>query len=190
MSSYTRPSAEQAKSQGKNARKGAVLILLYPRPGEGIHTVLIERPETGSVHSGQMAFPGGGKEMEDLDLERTALREAQEELGIQEDKARILGRLSEIYIPPSDYLVTPYLASFHGRPELRPCPVEVADHVEIPLSFFLQKDAIQKRRVRAGKKGVILEVPAFVHEERVIWGATAMMLAELRSMLLQGEEKL
>lgn len=156
-----------------------MLILLYPAPDRKLHTVLIQRPVYEGVHSAQIAFPGGRRERTDRNLEETALREAEEEVGVDPGRVEMLGKLSEVYIPPSDHIVSPYLAFFPEPPSLRPEPAEVDAILEAPLEFFLGAERIVERRVRAGWNGVILKVPAYEWEGRTIWGATGMMLSEL-----------
>lgn len=179
--SYIRETAREVRLQRTDYREGAVLMLLYPHRDE-LHTCLIVRPDYDGVHSGQMAFPGGKREEEDHDLSMTALREAYEEVGIQPESVDIIGCLSEIYIPPSNFLVSPFLGVSAYRPDFLPDQREVAGIVEVPLSLFLDERAIQERAVRI-KQGVELVVPAFDVYGNTVWGATAMMLAELRAVV-------
>lgn len=160
------------------------MILLYPDKDGELYTVLIQRPDYRGVHGSQIAFPGGKREKEDPNLETTALRETQEEVGVKRDRIQLIGALSEILIPPSGYIVTPYLAQLSERPSFTREPGEVAAIHEAPIRHFIGDHAIERSKVRAGKEGVILTVPAYNWNGLTIWGATGMMLSEL-SMLLE-----
>lgn len=183
LSSYSRPPAPAVREGGEKVKEGAVLVLLYPGRNGDLLTVLIQRPEYKGIHSGQIAFPGGRKEKEDPSLEGTALREAKEEVGVDPDRIELIGGLSEVYIPPSRYIVSPYVGITHERPEFIPEPAEVAATLEVPIDPFIGSHRIIEKRVRAGKDGVILKVPAYEWKGRTIWGATAMMMSELTMML-------
>lgn len=183
LSSYSRPPAHAAREQSEKVKEGAVLVLLYPGNNGELLSVLIQRPEYDGVHSGQIAFPGGRRERKDPSLEGTALREAKEEIGIDPDRIELIGELSEVYIPPSRYIVSPFVGITHERPEFIPEPAEVAATLEVPIDPFIGPHRIVEKRVRAGKDGVILKVPAYEWKGRTIWGATAMMMSELTMML-------
>lgn len=179
--SYVRDSAQQIKQTRTDYREGAVLMLLYPHQG-ALHTGLILRPNYEGVHSGQVAFPGGRRESSDFDLRQTALREAQEEVGIRPEAVDIIGGLSEIYIPPSNFMVSPYIGFSAYRPDFIADPREVAAIIETPVDAFLRHDAITWRSV-ALSNGARLKVQCFALGDHVVWGATAMMLAEFRALM-------
>ncbi|MFB6257831.1 MAG: CoA pyrophosphatase [Flavobacteriales bacterium] len=183
LSAYSRRDSDQPQNSHISYKESAVLILLYPTASGALYTALIQRPGYGGVHGAQMAFPGGKKENEDLDLEATALREAEEEVGISASKVRILGSLTKLSIPPSGFIVTPFVGCISQTPSFRREPSEVEAILEVPLELFLDEKAIQYQKVRAGKRGVRMTVPAYEWEERIIWGATAMMISELAMLL-------
>ena len=162
-------------------RDSAVLILFY-QEWDSIRTVLIKRPEYPGAHSGQVSFPGGRREKEDTDLIRTALREAEEETGIDRCNIRVLGHISEILIPPSRFRVLPVVAIYEGTPLFKPDPVEVESLLFPDLNSLLAEDALHKEYVNIGMFGRI-QVPAYRHGEHVIWGATAMMLTEMLDII-------
>ncbi len=182
LSSYKRPRPEE--SDRSRYKESAVLLLLYPDEEGHLRLILIQRPGYQGVHSDQMAFPGGKKETHDPDLQRTAMRETEEEIGVDTSRIKVMGTLSELTIPPSGFIVTPFVGHIDHRPPLQLDPQEVAGLYEAPLHCFLGEKPIQNCKVRAGKDGVLLTVPAYLYEGKVIWGATAMMLSEL-SMLLE-----
>lgn len=181
--SYVRDDAATVRRSGQVYKEGAVLMLLYPE-GTEWNTALILRPTYEGVHSGQVAFPGGRREEQDEDLSFTALREAQEEVGIDPETVQLIGELSEVYIPPSNYIVRPYIGFVDYRPQWKPDPREVAKVLEYDASSFLHAQAIREEKIRMSN-GAHLKVGAFSEGQHIIWGATAMMLAEFRMMHLR-----
>ena len=164
-----------------NARRSAVLILFYPG-ADGVQFPLILRNSYEGVHSGQIGLPGGRYEETDQNLLHTALREAEEEVGVPPADVEVLGSLSELYIPPSNFLVQPYLGVAHRRPDFVPDPTEVASLIEARLDRVRDSRYYQKSRIRHSS-GVDMEVPSFNVQGHVVWGATAMMLSELLQVL-------
>jgi len=162
-----------------DARVAAVLMLLVPDE-QGLTMPLILRPHVdGDVHSGQIALPGGGREGKES-VEDTALREAQEEIGIEPSAVEILGRLSPQSIPVSNYVVHPVVGTCPERPGFRLDPVEVADAFWAPLDRLRLEQVEVRRSERAG---VPFEMPGWPLPQGFLWGATAMMLAELIALV-------
>ena len=182
LSGYKRPDLERARALDPPPRESAVLALLYPKE-EIPHLLLMVRPTYDGVHSGQIAFPGGKREPEDLDLRHTALREFQEETGAATEEVRLLGSLSPVYIPPSRMLVTPYVGFAPSIGPWRPDPAEVARLLEVPLSLVLREDILKRRSQFIQLMGREVEIPYYDVLGEVVWGATAMMIAELRELL-------
>ena len=122
-----------------SARESAVLLLLYPDK-DITRLVFILRPEYDGVHSGQVGFPGGRYEKEDHSFLETALREANEEIGIDKSEVNIIGGLSKLYIPPSNFNVYPYIGYVETKPEFIPDKTEVARILEIDLKDLLNNN--------------------------------------------------
>jgi 8-oxo-dGTP pyrophosphatase MutT (NUDIX family) len=167
--------------KSKDSVKSSVLILLYPEE-EKIKTVVMLRPAYNGVHSGQISLPGGKWEISDIDMATTALRETYEEIGVHPSTIRLLGQLSPLYIPPSNYLVFPYIGISDNKPEFLKDPSEVQEIIEIDIAELLNKDTCTKRRLPFND-GSSLEVPCYTFSETIIWGATAMILSEFIALL-------
>lgn len=164
-----------------DAREGAVLILLYPGAEEW-QVPLILRPVYEGVHSGQVALPGGKAEPEDKDLVDTALRETEEEIGVARDSIEVLGSLSRLYIPPSNFLVNPVVGFVRELPAFRPDPTEVSGVIEAPVRHFLE-DAYRAEKDILVRGTMRIKVPCFVIGGHVVWGATAMMMSEFSEII-------
>lgn len=159
-------------------RVGAVLVLLYPAGDEGeLHLVLTRRTDTVANHRGQISFPGGSVDPEDPSTAHAALREVCEELGVCQADLRLLGALTPLYIPPSDFLIYPHVAYLPQRPAFHPHPDEVAELLEAPLAWFLDDSRVGIEN--ATVMGRPVQVPYFLVHGHKVWGATAMVLAEL-----------
>ena len=181
MATKFRPKLDKTQEYYKKARQGAVLILFYPSD-DAIKTTLIQRPIYEGVHSGQVAFPGGKKEEEDADLITTALREANEEVNIDPQQVVVVGSLTELYIPPSNFLVTPVVGFSRERPDLKPDELEVADILEVPLQELIDPNVRGVKPITP-REGITFDSPYFNLQGRTVWGATAMMISELNVLI-------
>ena len=159
------------------ARKSGVLILLFPDDKGELNTVFIKRNEYEGVHSGQIAFPGGKFEESDSDIVATALREAEEEVGINKNAVRIIGRLSDLFVPPSNFIISPVVAMLDFKPEFIPDKSEVAEIFTVPLNYFLNHGSFGDYTI--SYKTEMVKVPGYYCKTHLIWGATAMILSEL-----------
>lgn len=166
----------QVPSDQINYHDSAVLILLFPYQNH-IQVCLIRRPATMKNHAGQIAFPGGKREKCDADLVQTAIREAQEEIGIDRDKVEVLGVLSSVYVEISDFLITPVLGW------LDDIPMIVMDKSEVDEVIIVSLDELSDHLNRCFRemetKTGRIRVPGYEINGSFIWGATAMILAEL-----------
>ena len=158
----------------------AVLMLLYPKNGEP-HLVLIERTSHNERdrHRGQIGLPGGKREAEDEDFAATALREAEEEVGVDRSRVQLLGALSPLYIPVSNFEVYPYVGTTDQAPTFVRQESEVNAIIEVPLRQFLDPVNHRSRDMNFSENLIVKRVPYFAVAEQTVWGATAMMLSEL-----------
>lgn len=180
MMSYNRPLASEVK-RNKAYRESAVLILFYPI-NEIPHVVFILRQSYDGVHSAQVGFPGGKKEETDRDLVQTALREANEELKIIDKEVFIIGELSELYVPPSNFLISPFIGYTNTRPTFVKDEYEVAEIIEVPIHDILGNEYLTTTTISL-PNGAKLKVPCFQFNNRIVWGATAMIVQELIDLL-------
>ena len=165
---------EQIDTQ--NARKAAVLILFYP--DNGVRTVFIERQDYDGIHSGQISFPGGQFEEPDTSLQDTAVRETFEEIGVRSKEVNIIGNLTELYIPPSNFMVYPVLGYTAKVPDFSPDPQEVKKIISVYLGELTMAQTRQERFIETSYQDKI-KVPCYMIDGHMIWGATAMMVSEL-----------
>ncbi len=166
-------------------RKGAVLACLYEDNNE-LMTILIERTQDTTPHSGQIAFPGGKYEEFDENQIQTAFREAEEEVGLNPNDLELLGQLSPIEIPVSGFTVLPVVAWHNGIPNLNGNPHEVESMIQTPLFPLIKSLRIQEIPVREHQ----VTTPCFLTQKHIVWGATAMVLGELREIISQINQSL
>ncbi|MFC4019739.1 NUDIX hydrolase [Micromonospora sp. GCM10011542] len=162
----------------EGGRESAVLVLLGEQPGAGPDVLVLQRAATLRTHAGQPAFPGGAADPEDADARATALREANEEVGLDPTSVTVLAQLPKLWIPVSDFVVTPVLAWWHDPHPVHPRePAEVAHVARLPVSELV--DPANRLRVRhpSGWIG-----PAFSARGMLVWGFTAGVLATLLEM--------
>lgn len=165
----------------KPPREGGVLILFYEEDGL-VRFPLIQRPEYEGIHSGQIAFPGGKKENTDKDLFETALRETEEEIGVPQDKITVMGSLSKFYVAASNFDILPVIGVLNERPVFVPEEREVSAIITPHATDLLDDHKILTKDIVV-RNGFKLTSPYFDLEDKVVWGATAMMLSELRAVL-------
>ena len=164
-----------------NPRHSAVMMLFYPKDGHAT-LMLIKRNTYPGVHSAQISFPGGKAEDTDADLQQTALRETWEEIGIAPDAIKVVMPFTEIYIPPSNFLVAPFLGFAVHEPVFNPNPAEVDALIELPLDVFLDDSIVVNASMKTSYAKSSI-VPAFKVQEHIVWGATAMIMSELKETI-------
>lgn len=176
-----RKDVERYMKSSHQARQGAVLILLFPFRGN-VYVSLIKRPTYDGVHSGQIAFPGGKVEPKDTTILETALREALEEVNIDPEIVESATQLTPIYIPPSNILVTPFLAFSRDIPNFKADPSEVDDILFLPIDELWNHE-IKKIGDFYSSNYLIKNYPYYDFSIGKVWGASAMILAELEQVL-------
>ncbi len=170
----------QSLAHPYEAKQAGVLLLVYSDKDE-LFLPMIRRPHEPGPHSRQIAFPGGRREEGDTDLIETALRETREEIGVIARRADVLGVLSPVFVPPSGYLVTPSVAILSERPVFVPDPREVEEVLTFRVADFLDPANFHSEQWNVrGRQSI---VPHFRIGAEVVWGASAMMLAELLAIL-------
>ncbi|GJM41669.1 MAG: coenzyme A pyrophosphatase [Ardenticatenaceae bacterium] len=162
-------------------RVGGVLLLLYPYQ-QTTHLVLTRRCDDLNSHAGQISFPGGRQEHGETAVQ-AALRETEEEIGVPTEKVTVLGELTSIYIPPSDFEVHPFVGWVNGgkRPSFVPEIREVAEILEVPLTHLL--DPATRKVGPIPVRSATYTVPYYNVNGHKVWGATAIMLSEFLGRL-------
>ncbi|TVZ15022.1 NUDIX hydrolase [Maribacter sp. MAR_2009_72] len=168
----------------KNPRKAAVMALFYPSEEKKTNLLLILRKTYKGVHSNQVGFPGGKAERNDNGLLNTALRETHEEVGVEPKDVTVVKELSTIFIPPSNFMVQPYMGLYKEPKPFRKQDEEVETILEVPLLDFMDEKKIVTKKLTTSYASNI-EVPAFKLNGYIVWGATAMMLSEIKELLKQ-----
>ena len=163
-------------------KKSAVLILFFNENGK-TKLVFIRRPVDTSVHSGQIAFPGGKYEEGDKELVNTALRETWEEIGVDPKTINVIGPISKLYIPPSNFDVFPFVGYTKERPDFI-TNEEVDKLLEFDLDTLLNPDTFTTREIKT-RFGKLVDVPCYYIDNNIIWGATAMIVSELIDIIKQ-----
>lgn len=165
-----------------NAKKSAVLILLFHK-NEKLKVIFIRRSFYVGIHAGQIAFPGGRFEEEDIEVKNTALREIEEEIGVSRDKIEILGRLSDIYVPPSNFMISVFVGYVEQEPIFKPDKREVAEIIEVDMDDFIAENVIQEKEFVVPSNNYSVKAPYYKVKNADIWGASAMVMTELLDLL-------
>ena len=175
-----RVASEELKSVTEY-KTSAVLALMYEDNGPKM--ILTQRHDYKGKHGGQISFPGG--KMEDIDDNtiQTALRETQEEIGVDPSEIDVYGKLTDVYIPVSKFLVHPYIGFYKGTPEFIMEEREVKEIITFDLEELLNETTLQKRDIKMANGIVIKDIPCFIINDKIVWGATALVLNEIRLML-------
>lgn len=166
--------------ENKDPKKAAVLALFYPNFNNETQLLLTKRASYQGTHSAQISFPGGKFEKKDLMLQQTALRETSEEIGIGLNDVFVFKEMTNVFIPPSNFLVTPYLGYLKTTPSFK-TNYEVEEIIEVSLKSFLNDSAITTT-ILSTSYAKEIEVPCFKLNGYIVWGATAMMLSEIKDL--------
>jgi 8-oxo-dGTP pyrophosphatase MutT (NUDIX family) len=176
---YRREQVETALNPPADCKQAGVLVLLYPQDGQ-LCFPLTRRPDNVEFHKGQISLPGGSQENGES-LLQTALRETQEEIGVEANAVEALGKLTSLYVPPSNFCVQPFVGYVARRPHFRLEAIEVAELIEAPLAALLDPATVRQEdwEIRGG----IWRIPFYQFGPHKVWGATAMILAEFAAIL-------
>ncbi|NDP19602.1 MAG: CoA pyrophosphatase [Paludibacter sp.] len=166
----------------KEAKIGAVLILFY-HENDDLKMIVIRRSNYVGIHAGQIAFPGGRYEEEDKNVMTTALREIEEEIGITKDKIEIIGQLSDIYIPPSNFLISVFVGYLDEKPMYKIEELEVEEVIEVPFGDFFKPHLIKEKEFFVSSLNASSKAPYFDVTNAEIWGASAMVISELLDLI-------
>ena len=169
-----------------NTRQSAVLILLFIEENQ-ICTIFIKRPVYEGPHSGQVSFPGGKYDETDLTIQQTALRETQEEIGVNSNEINLIGALTPLYIPISNLMVNPFVGFISTTPILHPNLQEVAYTVTVPLDDLLNPQNKSIKVISSHNRPI--SAPYYNVSNEMIWGATAMILAEFLEIVKKFKQK-
>lgn len=169
------------KIRANNPRRAAVLAVFYPNTHNETTILLTQRASYKGTHSAQISFPGGKIEQTDKNLEHTAKREAFEEVGLVESSVNVIRELTDVYIPPSNFLATPFLSFIDHKPQFN-TNHEVNEIIEVLLSDLLDDSNLTKVNMNTSYMKNV-EVPCFKLNGYNVWGATAMMLSEIKELL-------
>lgn len=164
----------------EKSQKAGVLIILYPKNQE-LYIAFIQRTEYNGPHSGQISFPGGKSEKTDPDIIHTALRESHEEIGINPEMVNVLGQLTPLLIPVSNFLVYPVIGFYKNTPVFKVDPNEVKKVIEIKLKDLLNTENCTSKEFKYGDLSFV--APIYNPDNITIWGATAMILSELLEII-------
>jgi len=176
---YRREQVEAALNPPADCKQAGVLVLLYPQDGQ-LCFPLTRRPDHVEFHKGQISLPGGSQENGES-LLQTALRETQEEIGVEANAVEALGKLTSLYVPPSNFCVQPFVGYVARRPDFRLEAIEVVELIEAPLAALLDPSTTREEdwEIRGG----IWRIPFYQFGSHKVWGATAMILAEFAAIL-------
>jgi len=169
------------KNIANNPKIAAVLALFYPNQENKVSLLLTKRANYNGTHSGQISFPGGKVEKSDLNLKETALRETFEEVGVLKKEINVIREITEVYIPPSNFSVTPFVGILNYKPVFK-VNSEVAKIIEIPFSDLLDDSRLASISITNSYMKET-SVPCFNFDGSIIWGATAMILSEIKELL-------
>jgi len=166
----------------RNPLKAGVMALFYPNQAHETMLILILRKTYKGVHSGQIGFPGGKKENVDHSMQDTALRETYEEIGVRPSSISVCRQLTKVYIPPSNFWVYPFLGITEVHPKFKRQESEVEELLPVKVEDILDDSKIVTRKFPT-PSGKEFEAPGFLFDDKVVWGATGMMLNEVKVLL-------
>jgi 8-oxo-dGTP pyrophosphatase MutT (NUDIX family) len=182
MMPINRPLSSNALKEAKNVKESAVAVMIFEENGIQ-HCTLIQRPSYDGSHSGQVSFPGGKRELSDENLAFTAIRECWEEVGIRLSENHLIGKLTSVYIPVSNFHVEPFLFYYSEKPDFKADEREVESIFTITMNELLDDSNLDQMEVKISTNLTMKNIPCFNIANKQIWGATALILNELKMIL-------
>lgn len=170
-----------AQKNNSSPRISSVMLILYP-DNDITHIPMIVRNKYRGVHSGQVALPGGKYENGDKNVMDTAIRETHEEINVGIEKEQVIGELSELFVPVSNFIIHPFIAWLDKKPVFTPDQTEVQSVLEVPLNYLLDPVNVTSKSINTAM-GIPLKAPGIIIENQFLWGATAMLMSEFFSIL-------
>lgn len=186
MAPYKRDNAKTILKSDIEPRIASVLLLLHAHE-QSINFTLIKRPNYEGTHGGQISFPGGKLEQNET-VKEAAIRETEEEIGIPKHEINILGELTQVYIPPSNFLISPFVGFIDTTPNYFPDEREVEQVLDISLNALLDDENVKTKKIpmnKYGKKKLFINAPYFELNNQTVWGATALVLSEFKEIVRQ-----
>lgn len=180
MSPLGRGKSSEALAFAKNIKYAAVAVILHHESDE-LQIILTQRASYDGIHGGQISFPGGRKDENDQNTIQTAIRESKEEIDLDLSDLHYLGKLTDVYIPVSNFLVYPEVFYLESLNELQP-NYEVAEIFNVTIKELLDEKNVSTMEVKVGDN-LHLKVPCFSIKGKNIWGATAIILSELKVLV-------
>lgn len=178
-----RRGAKEAIKSAKDYKTSAVLALLHH--DESTQLTLTQRQDYDGTHSGQISFPGGKMEASDANPLAAALRETKEEIGLGSEQITILGGLTDVFIPVSNFLVHPYIGYYNGHPNFTRSEREVKEIFSFDIELLTEPKILQKRSIKIAGGAILKDIPCFIINDKIVWGATALMLNEIKQILIR-----
>lgn len=182
MSPLNRGLSSVALQQASDVKESAVAVLIFEAE-KRLQCTLIQRPTYAGSHSGQVSFPGGKKDPTDMDLVHTAMRECWEEIGVTLERDHLVGKLTPVYIPVSNFHVEPFVFFYPEIPIFEKDVREVEEVFSFYLDALLDDANVALVEMQISSKFTLKEVPCFLLEQKQVWGATALILNELKAVL-------
>lgn len=184
MAPYKRANAQTILNSEIEPKIASVLLLLHHN-NQSINFTLIKRPNYDGTHGGQVSFPGGKLEHQET-IKEAAIRETEEEIGIPKQTINILGELTQVYIPPSNFLITPFIGFIDAPPIYIPDEREVDFVFDVPLNDLMNEDNVKTKKIainKYGKEKLYINAPYFELNNQTVWGATALVLSEFKELI-------
>ena len=184
LSPVGRGKSSEALAKASHFKESAVALILF-EDHKQLNGILMQRQIYEGFHSGQVCFPGGKKEDFDANLKETAIRESIEEIGLQKEKFNFLGELTPVYIPVSNFRIQPFVMYYNDFPKFIPDKREVKEVFSFPIEELSQNNNIQNSSIQFSNGQTLNNVPHFTFNGKIVWGATALILNEFKSMITQ-----